>query len=340
MALSSLEPRSLHCPARGPFPLTNETTTATTTIAGQRRAGRRGRETGLFDISIRHDRRSCFTEADTPPPTGSRSPESFRDGFARSGPALSVSANSSALSNSMHVLMKHCWPAAHCQSHCCLDDWSIEGLRAFVMPPPRSDRRPLPRRPGARFESTASSSTCARCCRGERRENQRERERQRQRESEGGGWSGGRENHHRLYIGILDNVQNNVQEPSVDFFQACTTGESVPCRYLSAGRPDKRLHSSVTFVLLVIPVDSFSFGFIAGTPLAGRADVSWNVRFRSDAFVRSYNFTWRTRVATRTDVTRNCPIGNGSAGRAALAFPLEITRYSPLNPSAINLLVT
>lgn len=41
-----------------------------------------------------------------------------------------------SLSNSMHVLMKHCWPAAHCQSHCCLDDWSIEGLRAFVMPPP------------------------------------------------------------------------------------------------------------------------------------------------------------------------------------------------------------
>lgn len=58
--------------------------------------------------------------------------------------ALSVSANSSALSNSMHVLMKHCWPAAHCQLHCCLDDWSIEGLRAFVIPPPCSDSSALP----------------------------------------------------------------------------------------------------------------------------------------------------------------------------------------------------
>lgn len=46
--------------------------------------------------------------------------------------ALSVSANSSALSNSMHVLMKHCWPAAHCQRHCYIDDWSIEGPCAFV----------------------------------------------------------------------------------------------------------------------------------------------------------------------------------------------------------------
>lgn len=58
---------------------------------------------------------------------------------------LSVSANSSALSNSMHVLMKHCWPAAHCQRHCCIDDWSIEGPRAFVrkrspaFPPPIPD---------------------------------------------------------------------------------------------------------------------------------------------------------------------------------------------------------
>jgi len=44
----------------------------------------------------------------------------------KTGRALSVSANSSALSNSMHVLMKHCWPAAHCQRHCCIDDWSVD----------------------------------------------------------------------------------------------------------------------------------------------------------------------------------------------------------------------
>lgn len=64
--------------------------------------------------------------------------------------------------------MKHCWPAAHCQLHCCLDDWSIEGLRAFVIPPPCSDSpSPLSRSPTAghrlsfRFESIrASSSTC------------------------------------------------------------------------------------------------------------------------------------------------------------------------------------
>lgn len=64
--------------------------------------------------------------------------------------------------------MKHCWPAAHCQLHCCLDDWSIEGLRAFVIPPPCSDSpSPLSRSPTVghrlsfRFESIrASSSTC------------------------------------------------------------------------------------------------------------------------------------------------------------------------------------
>ena len=70
----------------------------------------------------------------------------------------------------MHVLMKHCWPAAHCQLHCCLDDWSIEGLRAFVIPPPCSDSPSLlslflplcsPALVSFRFESIrASSSTC------------------------------------------------------------------------------------------------------------------------------------------------------------------------------------
>lgn len=84
-----------------------------------------------------------------------------------------------SLSNSMHVLMKHCWPAAHCQSHCCLDDWSIEGLRAFVPTPPSNPSSSLslflclsfslsrsfspPPQPessstSARFESTASRS--------------------------------------------------------------------------------------------------------------------------------------------------------------------------------------
>lgn len=58
--------------------------------------------------------------------------------------ALSVSANSSALSNSMHVLMKHCWPAAHCQRHCYIDDWSIEGPCAFVRIQPSALPRPLP----------------------------------------------------------------------------------------------------------------------------------------------------------------------------------------------------
>lgn len=47
-----------------------------------------------------------------------------------------------SLPNSMHVLMKHCWPAAHCQRHCCIDDWSIEGPRAFARKPTLSSRRP------------------------------------------------------------------------------------------------------------------------------------------------------------------------------------------------------
>lgn len=79
--------------------------------------------------------------------------------FGPSCPALSVSANSSALSNSMHVLMKHCWPAAHCQLHCCLDDWSIEGLRGFcrattTLCAPTAVQPPSSSAPGFRFEST------------------------------------------------------------------------------------------------------------------------------------------------------------------------------------------
>jgi len=100
-------------------------------------------------------RRFNQTQNHGPPPAagggGPRAEEEKRTGLealetrgnARFCRALSVSANSSALPNSMHVLMKHCWPAAHCQCHCRVDDWSIgDPLRFYtrpnlaILPPP------------------------------------------------------------------------------------------------------------------------------------------------------------------------------------------------------------
>ena len=106
----------------------------------------------------------------------------------------------------MHVLMKHCWPAAHCQLHCCLDDWSIEGLQAFVMPPPCSDSSTLflslslslSLWPCHGFVSNLSGIVIhVRRMRGEGAAAE-------------------------AYISMLENVQNNVQEPNVHFFQRCT----------------------------------------------------------------------------------------------------------------------
>ena len=211
---------------------------------GRGRAWRK-RRNGLFDISIRHDRRSYSNRTWYHP--WSRSGRGVVwDGF-RSGPALSVSANSSALSNSMHVLMKHCWPAAHCQLHCCLDDWSIEGLQAFVMPPPCSDSSTL-------FLSLAGHRLVSNL----RHRHPRAPDARRR---------GGR--------GLYQHVgERPKQRPrtSVRFFQRCTPGVGYAhplflyLAYLSAREaasfhPTKETRAFV--LLLVIPVDSFSFEFIA-----------------------------------------------------------------------------
>lgn len=87
---------------------------------------------GLFVVSIRHDRR--------PPPRDDGRKKKRKSQFLPS--SLGFSQFVGSLSNSMHVLMKHCWPAAHCQRHCCVDDWSIEGPRAFIRKPTLPSRRP------------------------------------------------------------------------------------------------------------------------------------------------------------------------------------------------------
>jgi hypothetical protein len=77
----------------------------------------------------------------------------------RSCRALSVSANSSALPNSMHVLMKHCWPAAHCQCHCRVDDWSIEDPLRFCARPNLPPPTPIPS-PNLSCREAERSASC------------------------------------------------------------------------------------------------------------------------------------------------------------------------------------
>lgn len=200
----------------------------------------------------------------TPCPEAASSRESIPvwDGSSVRVPgSLGFSQFVGSLSNSMHVLMKHCWPAAHCQLHCCLDDWSIEGLRAFVIPPPCSDSSsPSPSpfslslalQPPAtgsrfvsfRFESSPGIVIHVRRTSGEGR--------------------------FEAYISMLENVQNNVQEPPVHFFQRCTPGvrRSTPDPPLRASRtsparlvPRRQKEASLAAcpTPLVIPVDSFQF---------------------------------------------------------------------------------
>lgn len=155
--------------------------------------------------------------------------------------------------------MKHCWPAAHCQLHCCLDDWSIEGLRAFVIPPPCSDSPspsllslflPLcsPALVSFRFESIRRPRAADK----------------RRRAAE-------------AYISMLENVQNNVQEPprSLLLSPAARILLSAPRVPL---RADKRrpLSRRLSYSSRPIPVDSFQFRIYRdlGPPPASRNHAS------------------------------------------------------------------
>ena len=133
----------------------------------------------------------------------------------------------------MHVLMKHCWPAAHCQLHCCLDDWSIEGLRAFVIPPPCSDSPspsllslflPLcsPALVSFRFESIRRPRAADK----------------RRRAAE-------------AYISMLENVQNNVQEPPRSLLLS-TAYTGSPHPPLRASRTSQKEASLPSLVLLLL----------------------------------------------------------------------------------------
>lgn len=95
---------------------------------------------GLLDISIRHRLTRCLTLGGWL-------------GVLVVGFSQFVDFSLRRLSprNWMHVLMKHCWPAAYCQVHCCLDDWSIGNLALLWV------HRPLWPLPRIRFPCPPTS---------------------------------------------------------------------------------------------------------------------------------------------------------------------------------------
>ena len=160
--------------------------------------------------------------------------------------------------------MKHCWPAAHCQLHCCLDDWSIEGLQAFVMPPPCSDSSTLflslslslfGRATGSFRISPASSSTCAGCAAKGRRPR-----------PISACWRTSKTTSKNQTFTSFNGVHRvlGYAHPVSLSLSLCTSLAYLSAREATSATSFLPTKGTRAFVLLlVIPVDSFSFGFIA-----------------------------------------------------------------------------